>query len=93
MAQTDQAELEMVPKDPSVSDYPVFLHPETHQLFSCAEIDNEEQWAAIASTDACQRSWKRMSDTMAYNPDNTPAAVIRFRGSHPLVIPNRVVIE
>jgi L-rhamnose mutarotase len=28
------------------------MHPETRQLFGYAEIENEEQWAAIASEDA-----------------------------------------
>jgi L-rhamnose mutarotase len=67
-------ELEKVLKDHGVSNYSIFLHPETRQLFGYAEIDNEEQWAAIASTDACQRWWKHMSDIMAYNPDNPPSA-------------------
>ena len=45
-------ELEKVLKDHGVSNYSIFLHPEKHQLFGYAEIENEEQWAAIASEDA-----------------------------------------
>jgi L-rhamnose mutarotase len=40
--------LEKVLKDHGVSNYSIFLHPETRQLFGYAEIESEEQWAAIA---------------------------------------------
>jgi L-rhamnose mutarotase len=65
-------ELEKVLKDHGVSNYSIFLHPETHQLFGYAEIESEEQWASIASTDACQRWWKHMSNVMPSNPDHSP---------------------
>jgi len=47
--------LEKVLKDHGVSNYSIFLHTETHQLFGYAETESEEQWVSIASTDACQR--------------------------------------
>jgi L-rhamnose mutarotase len=46
------SELERVPKNHGVSNFAIFLHSETRQLFGCTEIENEEQWAAIASEDA-----------------------------------------
>jgi L-rhamnose mutarotase len=55
MAQSDLAELEKVLIDHGVSNYSIFLHPETRQLFGYAEIENEEQWASIASTEVCQK--------------------------------------
>ena len=55
--------LEKVLKDHGVSNYSIFLHPETHQLFGCAEIESEEPWASIASTEECQRLWQHMGDT------------------------------
>ncbi len=36
-------ELEKVLKDYGVSNYSIFLHPETRQLFGYAEIHSEEQ--------------------------------------------------
>ena len=39
-----------------------------------AEIEDEAQWNAIASTDVCRRWWKHMSDVMPSNPDNSPVA-------------------
>ncbi len=70
-------ELEKVLKDHGVSNYSIFLHPETRQLFGYAEIESEEQWASIASTEVCQRWWKHMSDIMAYHP-TTPRSALRY---------------
>jgi L-rhamnose mutarotase len=55
-----------------VHNYSIYLHPETSQLFAYAEIESEEQWKAIASTDACRRWWAFMKDIMPSNPDNSP---------------------
>jgi len=52
----------------------IFLHPETRQLFGYAEIENEEQWAAIASTEICQKWWKQNVEIMPSNPDNSPVS-------------------
>ena len=67
-------ELEKVLKDHGVSNYSIFLHPETRQLFGYAEIESKEQWASIASTEECQRWWEHMADVMPSNPDNSPAS-------------------
>jgi L-rhamnose mutarotase len=68
------AELENALKDHGVSNYSIFLHPETQQLFGYAEIESEELWAAIASTEVCQKWWKHMGGIMPSNPDNSPVA-------------------
>jgi len=57
-----------------VHNYSIFLHPETRQLFGYAEIESEERWAAIASTEVCQRWWKYMADVMPANPDSSPVS-------------------
>ena len=57
-----------------LSNYYIFLHPETRQLFRYAGIDSEEQWAAIASTEICQRWWKHMGNVMPSNPDHSPVS-------------------
>jgi L-rhamnose mutarotase len=49
-------------------------HPETRQLFGYAEIENEEQWAAIGATEICQKWWKHMGDVMPSNPDYRPVS-------------------
>ena len=67
-------ELAAVLKEHGVSNYSIFLYPETRQLFGYAEIESEERWEAIASTDVCQRWWKFMSDVMPANPDSSPVS-------------------
>jgi len=67
-------ELAEVLKAHGVQNYSIFLHPETRQLFGYAEIESEERWAAIASTDVCQRWWKHMADVMPANPDSSPVS-------------------
>jgi L-rhamnose mutarotase len=67
-------ELEKVLKDHAVSNYSIFLHPETRQLFGYAEIESEVQWASIASTEVCQRLWKQNVEIMPANPDHLPVS-------------------
>ncbi len=67
-------QLEKVLQDQGVSNYSIFLHPGTRQLFGYAEIDSDEQWAAIASTDVCQKWWRHMADIMPANPDSSPVS-------------------
>ncbi|MEK7952446.1 L-rhamnose mutarotase [Luteolibacter soli] len=67
-------ELAAVLKAHGVHNYSIFLHPETRQLFGYAEIESEERWAAIASTEVCQRWWKHMAEVMPSNPDSSPVS-------------------
>jgi L-rhamnose mutarotase len=67
-------ELEAVLKAHGVHNYSIFLHPETRQLFAYAEIESEEQWAAIAQTPVCRKWWAHMKDLMPSNPDNSPVS-------------------
>ena len=68
-------DLEKELKDHGAHNYSIFLHPETKQLFAYVEIENEEQWNAVAETDSCKRWWKYMADVMPANPDNSPVAL------------------
>jgi L-rhamnose mutarotase len=65
-------ELERLLKAHGVSNYSIFLHRETRQLFAYAEIEDETRWAAIASTPECRRWWKYMADVMPHNDDDSP---------------------
>lgn len=67
-------ELEQVLKQHGVHNYSIFLHPETRQLFAYAEIEDEQRWQAIASTDVCKRWWVHMGDVMPSNADSSPVA-------------------
>ncbi len=65
-------ELEQVLKDHGVSNYSIFFEAETHQLFAYAEIEDEDQWAAIASTEVCQKWWQHMAEVMPSHADCSP---------------------
>ena len=57
-----------------VRTYSIFLDPATRDLFAYAEIESEERWAAIASTEVCRRWWRHMKDVMPANPDDSPVS-------------------
>jgi L-rhamnose mutarotase len=57
-----------------VRTYSIFLDPETSDLFAYVEVESETRWAAIASTEVCQRWWKHMRDVMPSNADNSPVS-------------------
>jgi L-rhamnose mutarotase len=65
-------ELEAVLHAHGVHNYSIFLHPETRQLFGYAEIEDEQQWQAIAQTPVCKRWWAHMQEVMPTNPDQSP---------------------
>jgi L-rhamnose mutarotase len=67
-------ELEATLKAHGVTNYSIFLLPETRQLFAYAEIEDEAKWNSIAKTDVAQRWWKHMGDVMPSNADNSPVA-------------------
>lgn len=66
------AELAAVLKSHGVSNYSIFLEPETSQLFGCVEIESEELWAQIADTNECRKWWAFMKDVMPTNADDSP---------------------
>lgn len=68
-------ELEEVLKAHGVSNYSIFWHAETDQLFAYAEIASEGQWSSIAEEEICQKWWRYMGDIMPSNPDNSPVSI------------------
>ncbi|MFN8091745.1 MAG: L-rhamnose mutarotase [Vicinamibacteria bacterium] len=67
-------ELEDALLDHGVGTYSIYLDPETSDLFGYAEIESEERWAAVASTDVCRRWWRHMRELMPSNPDDSPVS-------------------
>jgi L-rhamnose mutarotase len=67
-------ELEDVLLAHGVRTYSIYLDAETSDLFAYAEIESEERWQAIASTEVCQGWWRSMKDLMPSNPDGSPVA-------------------
>jgi L-rhamnose mutarotase len=68
------AELAATLKTHGVSNYSIFLHPESRQLFAYAEIESDERWATIAESDVCRRWWRHMAELMPSNPDGSPSS-------------------
>jgi len=66
-------ELQQVLKQHGVHNYSIFLNDD--RLFAYAEIESEELWGRIASTEVCQRWWSHMKDLMLTNEDNSPLSV------------------
>jgi L-rhamnose mutarotase len=65
-------ELRAVLLEHGVRSYSIFIDPETRDLFAYAEVESEERWGAIASTEACRRWWASMRELMPANPDASP---------------------
>jgi L-rhamnose mutarotase len=59
-----------------VRSYSIFLDPATRDLFAYAEIESEERWQAIASTDVCRRWWRHMKEVMPANRDDSPVSSV-----------------
>lgn len=57
-----------------VSNYSIFIDPETQIIFGYAEITSEEKWNAIAETAICKKWWSFMSDCMETNLDMSPVS-------------------
>ena len=68
-------ELEDTLKAHGVSNYSIFLHPVTRQLFAYVEIEDLASWNAIARTEVCRRWWKCMNEVMPANADGSPESV------------------
>ncbi len=67
-------ELEDVLIAHGVHTYSIYLDEQTSDLFGYAEVDDEERWNAVASTEVCRRWWAHMREVMPANPDNSPVA-------------------
>ncbi len=65
-------DLEAALKQHGVLNYSIFLHPQTHQLFAYAEIEDEQKWDAIGQTEICRKWWAYMKEIMPSNPDDSP---------------------
>ncbi|MBL4829763.1 MAG: L-rhamnose mutarotase [Aliivibrio sp.] len=69
-------ELQSLLKLHGAYNYSIFLDKGTSQLFGYVEIEieSEERWQAIASTELCQKWWAYMADIMQTNADGSPKA-------------------
>jgi len=54
--------------------YSIFLDDAKGDLFGYAEVESEERWAAIASTEVCRKWWTHMREIMPSNSDHSPVS-------------------
>lgn len=55
-----------------VSDYSIYLDPETLTLFAFQKVKDHNTTADLPSTAIVKKWWKYMADIMDTNPDNSP---------------------
>jgi L-rhamnose mutarotase len=68
-------ELSQALRDAGVSDYSIWLDPETNHLFATLVRTDDHTMDALPHTEINQRWWKFMADIMDHNPDNSPVMV------------------
>ena len=56
------------------SNYSIFLDKDTNTLFGYVEIEDEDKWKQMASTEINQKWWKFMEPVMETNPDSSPVS-------------------
>ena len=64
--------LEKELRDAGVSDYSIFLHPETLQLFGVLKREDNHTMDDLPQTQIMQRWWRHMADIMDTHADNSP---------------------
>lgn len=62
-------------KAAGVSDYSIFLHPETLQLFAVLKRSDDHSMDRLPSTAIVKRWWSFMADIMDTHPDNSPVEI------------------
>jgi len=62
-------------RDAGVSDYSIWLDPETHHLFAILTRTDDHTMDALPDTEIVKRWWAFMADIMETHPDNVPVQV------------------
>lgn len=75
-------ELSAALKAAGVSDYSIWLDPESHHLFAILTRGDNHGMAALRDTELMNRWWTYMADIMQTNPDNSPVQVPLKRVFH-----------
>ena len=65
-------ELEAVLREHGARNYSIFLNAASGDLFAYVEIEDQERWDRIASTEVCKKWWAHMKEIMPSHADNRP---------------------
>jgi L-rhamnose mutarotase len=68
-------ELVTLLKDSGISDYSIWLDPESHHLFGILTRADGHKLATLPDHEVMQRWWAFMCDIMESRPDNSPVQV------------------
>jgi len=68
-------ELHDLLKATGVSDYSIFLDPETNGLFGVLSIEHPARLDELPAHPVMQRWWSYMKDIMETNPDHSPVSI------------------
>jgi L-rhamnose mutarotase len=68
-------ELVSLLRNAGISDYSIFLDPETNALFAVLRRSADHKMPALPDHEIMQRWWSFMADIMATNPDASPVVV------------------
>lgn len=68
-------ELKQALKDAGVSDYTIWLDPETKHLFGILTRSDDHTMDKLPDTEIMKRWWAFMADIMETHPDNVPVQV------------------
>ncbi len=69
-------------KDAGISNYSIFLDPETDTLFGVLDREDAQRMAALAEEPIVRRWWDVMSPLMQTHDDNEPVSVALTRVFH-----------
>ena len=68
-------ELALALKDAGISDYSIWLDPETHHLFATLTRSDDHTIDRLPDLDIMKRWWKHMADIMETDANNVPKQV------------------
>jgi L-rhamnose mutarotase len=68
-------ELALALKEAGISDYSIWLDPETHHLFAILTRSDDHSVDRLPDLDIMKRWWKHMADIMETDSNNVPTQV------------------
>jgi L-rhamnose mutarotase len=75
-------ELAALLRQSGVTDYSIWLDPQTHHLFAILKVTDERSLEALPAHAVMRRWWDHMADIMEVNADRSPVQVPLQRMFH-----------
>lgn len=68
-------ELSQLLRESGISNYSIFLDPDSHILFGVMDVADEDSGVNLGDHPVMRRWWVYMADIMQVNPDNSPVSL------------------